>query len=297
MRAILLFLSFFLLSCATALAQVQANNPDPILICEVNPSGFAVFDLTVREGQITSTPSDFEYTYYMIQNDAINKHNPIAEPENYHNLSNPETIYVRVEDLITGDFAVVELELIIDEFPTINTNISILYAYELVSPDIGIFDLTEKIPEIIGSQTDLDVTFYESPIDAENEIDSILDPTAYENPHNPCSIWARVENSSGCFSIASFILIPKVVLSVPDFSATNIIIYPNPSKGFINIEYGLNLDFQVAVYSMKGELVLAKMQELDTGNIKLDLTNLNSGIYLLTLTSNKTTIVKRIVKK
>lgn len=70
--------------------------------------------------------------------------------------------------------------------------------------------------------------------------------------------WTRVEICSGCFVIAGFVLIPKVIMSIHDFTAINIVVYPNPGIGILNIKSGLNVELEVLVFNLKGQLLISE---------------------------------------
>ena len=60
----------------------------------------------------------------------------------------------------------------------------------------SIFDLTITEPEILGTQTDLTVTYYETQSDAETGVNAIPNPTSYENTGNPQTLFARLSDAS-----------------------------------------------------------------------------------------------------
>ncbi len=64
--------------------------------------GIESFDLTVSTAQIDPANT---ITYHLSQDDAENNINPISDPENYINISNPQTIFIRVDN---GDCFVVD---------------------------------------------------------------------------------------------------------------------------------------------------------------------------------------------
>ena len=95
--------------------EIENENPfecfiegDELEACSDSNDGFATFDLTQAFAQCTQPPAII-LSYFETISDADNNVNAIANPEAYTNLTNPQTIYVRVE---AGDnFEVFELEL------------------------------------------------------------------------------------------------------------------------------------------------------------------------------------------
>ena len=66
----------------------------------------ATFDLTEKELEILGSDqsaSDVNISYHSSQNDADNDMNPIANPTDYQNTTDPQLIYVRVENLNAPD--------------------------------------------------------------------------------------------------------------------------------------------------------------------------------------------------
>lgn len=70
------------------------------------------------------------------------------------------------------------------------------------------FNLNEANAEISVNHLNETITYYESQLDAENESDAILSVINYVNQVVSIdSIWARVENSNGCYAISQMNLI------------------------------------------------------------------------------------------
>lgn len=72
-------------------------------------------------------------------------------------------------------------------------------------------------------------------------------------------------------------------LSSSDFENDNVItIYPNPSNGIFNLESQENMSIEV--YDIIGKLILS--QKLSVGTNSFDISNFNSGVYLLKVTND-----------
>ena len=74
---------------------------EDIIICDEDLNGFFQFDLTQNNSLILGDQiaSEFNLSYHLSQEDADTGDNPIVNPETYNNLSNPQTIYVRLESI------------------------------------------------------------------------------------------------------------------------------------------------------------------------------------------------------
>lgn len=85
-----------------------------------------------------------------------------------------------------------------------------------------------------------------------------------------------------------------LVLSSDNFTQNSLMVYPNPTKGFVNIQTLETVS--VEVYDMIGKLILSKKIENEFQN--LDLTNFPTGIYLLKATNtNGFTQTHKIIKE
>ena len=76
----------------------DTTTPTPLVIGDFDDDGFEVFDLTDIIPQFTNDPFVLDITYYETLQDAETASNPIATPENYTNVTNPQTIYVRFQN-------------------------------------------------------------------------------------------------------------------------------------------------------------------------------------------------------
>ena len=72
-------------------------------------------------------------------------------------------------------------------------------------------------------------------------------------------------------------------------------IYPNPTLNYISIK---NLDFNslITIYNLTGQLVYSETNA-NNKNKTIDLSRLNSGIYLLNISNNNNSYTYRIIKK
>ena len=73
-------------------------------------------------------------------------------------------------------------------------------------------------------------------------------------------------------------------------------IYPNPTSGELRIENGELRISSVEVYDVYGRKLQSKIVNLQS-KIVIEISNLNSGIYFIKITSETNEIVKKIVKQ
>jgi hypothetical protein len=109
----------------------QVTSPDPLIEC-VSNSDFAFFDLTTSIPQIVGSANDLAVTFHENQSDADTNNNVIAVPTNYGNITNPQILYFRAEDMTLGCYTTGTLELIVDEcfnINDINTELNLVNIY------------------------------------------------------------------------------------------------------------------------------------------------------------------------
>lgn len=200
-------------------------------------NGFASFDLTVNTPMALGDQNseNVVVTYHEAQDFAEQGINPIAVPSNYTNLTNPQTIYVRIEDPETGCYDLFNSDndvnntftLSVEALPNVNTPSDLEVcdndAVEDPFPQT-IFDLTDKEPEIVGVSIvpdNLVFTYYESQTDLDNATNEIQDPTQYTNISQPQEIYVKVTDNATdnqCFDSTTFTI---NVLPLPSPSETN----------------------------------------------------------------------------
>jgi len=80
---------------------------------------------------------------------------------------------------------------------------------------------------------------------------------------------------------------------VDNFVLNNAVkMYPNPVQNTLSIQSSLPLT-RVQVYSLLGELI----KEFTNNFSRIDLSDLNSGIYMIKIHSNQFSVTKKLVKK
>ncbi|OFX56584.1 MAG: hypothetical protein A2046_13445, partial [Bacteroidetes bacterium GWA2_30_7] len=76
----------------------------------------------------------------------------------------------------------------------------------------------------------------------------------------------------------------------------NISMYPNPTKGMLNITIeGLNNDATLSIIALSGKVILNETLSSETTKKQVDFSKLPKGIYAVKLTSGNVVKVSRIV--
>ena len=200
--------------CRTTGSFVLVVNPLPQLVVPTvlevcddgTPDGLTQFDLTEKDDEIKGGNPDYSITYYLSQADADSETNPLPIP--YTNISNPQTVFARGQDINTGCYTTVALELNVSPSPLAITPQDLTYC-DPDSDGFGVFMLTDRDLEISGGVSGVIISYHENLSDAENEINALSSP--YTNIDiNTQTVFARVENpavSTLCASIVELVLV------------------------------------------------------------------------------------------
>ncbi|MEI6879888.1 MAG: PKD domain-containing protein [Bacteroidota bacterium] len=75
-------------------------------------------------------------------------------------------------------------------------------------------------------------------------------------------------------------------------------IYPNPSKGILNIENATKNISSVQVFDITGQLILESTIENDNSKVSLDISNYKNGLYIIKINSVEgNSIIKKVLKQ
>jgi len=74
-------------------------------------------------------------------------------------------------------------------------------------------------------------------------------------------------------------------------------VYPNPASSYINIRGIAESEAQISIFNMQGSLVSHFIVEKGSINERIDIQNLNSGVYFIQFTSNTEMVQKRFIKE
>src|SRR5690606_2888543 len=132
------------------------------------------------------------------ENVELSLHASLEDLENWWNIeydhpltaypatSNPQTIYVKVQDFNSDCFTVKTFELIETNAPTLPTPTNYTLCDDEVTDGFTQFDLTTKGAEIYTGE--FPIAYYTSYQDAENELNQIVVVDNYTNLTNPQTI-------------------------------------------------------------------------------------------------------------
>ncbi|MBF8151622.1 hypothetical protein ITJ86_17135, partial [Winogradskyella sp. F6397] len=200
-----------------------AIQPTQLSLCddlgEVPGDEFTVFDLTVKNSEITGGNGSWSVDYYETNADAVAQVNAIPDPTQYTNTeingqgANPQTLFAVVTDTNTGCVDMVTLTLRVLPNPT-PTPSDLLPNIELcddvnTGDGVEVFDLTENELLILNGEPGVTASYYERLDDANSGNNAIADPTQYTNTETPeQEIYVRVTNDvTGCYALVDFTII------------------------------------------------------------------------------------------
>ncbi|WP_323787319.1 gliding motility-associated C-terminal domain-containing protein [Psychroserpens sp.] len=175
-------------------AEPVANPVPDIVTCDdISGDEIEDFDLEIQTATLLGTqdPTEFNVTYHLTLAEAQQGINALTSP--YTNVSNPQTIYVRIEDAnATFCFATTSFDLIISG-PTPTAEMD---TYPVCDDDLdglGVFDLPSRDAIVLGGQSaaDYTVSYYATLADAEAGTGALTSP--YNSP--TATIFVRVESN------------------------------------------------------------------------------------------------------
>ena len=228
-------------------------NPDniPLDIKQCDADGTddnaTAFDLTVHESMFIGPQTDVALTYHLSMNDMITGENPIATPEAYNNISNPQTIYLRMTNTVTGCFTNETFSIYVEDALLAGTPADLTLC-DNNGNGVQLFDLWENNSLLTNGDTNINVTYYASQEDADNRANAVSRFYANSVAYTIETIWARFEYFTGCFGygLAPFTLniLPPLdfgyTLDVVDFTDNNNAIHISMHNGNDAFEFSLD---------------------------------------------------------
>uniref|UniRef100_UPI00404A22EB choice-of-anchor L domain-containing protein n=3 Tax=Flavobacterium sp. TaxID=239 RepID=UPI00404A22EB len=193
---------------------IEANEPDDLTFCD--SSGTGIFDLTQNTPIVLELlTEEFIVTYFNTEEDAIDNINPITNPEEYTNISNPEIVFIRVSSTVSDCFVTSSFEL----------NVQDLTPFFDFTNDANICEGEDIILLVTPTNfTEADEITYSWTFNT--------DPLTFDTPSIVVSepgIYEVTVNNSGCTNFANMELIvtPELILTpIDDVFSCNEYILP-----------------------------------------------------------------------
>ena len=187
------------------------TQPSDYIVCDDNNDGVScLFNLGTKDSEI-SVQSGIQITYHLTLTDSQTNSNAISKTVPYCNVSNPQTIFVRVfNPLAPTCSSYTSFKLIVNPKPVAN----LPQDYHLCAPIFGatsaVYNLTSVVtPQVLGSTlppSNYSVTYYESLLDAQGPTAAITPASAYSSGTR--TLWIRIaNNATSCFDIITVKLV------------------------------------------------------------------------------------------
>ncbi len=205
----------------TAIAPATIQN---IFICDntsygTESDGKVIFDLTQNESFILNgqSSSEFSVTYYTDSSFT----NQITTPAHYVNINVVETIFVKITTPANQNcFASTSFVIQVYSLPIVNPAVSLKQCDD-DNDGFSAFNLAEAEQLLVTSTIGLAFSYFETAIDAQNNVDEIFTSTAYTNQVVSSDvIYVRVQNENGCFRVVPLSLIVSTTFIPISFQRT-----------------------------------------------------------------------------
>ncbi|TXE07083.1 T9SS type B sorting domain-containing protein [Seonamhaeicola algicola] len=163
--------------------------------------GTETFDLSTKNAElIANIPfTNYTFSYHFSETDARSNVGAINAP--ISNTSNPQAIFVRIDDTDTDCFAYTTFNLIVNEAPNATPPTPLEVCDSDDTPDgYTVIDLTVKDSEISGGNSNFMVSYHYNALDASTGSNPI--PGSYVNTNTPTdTVYVRIVNvNTGCFN-------------------------------------------------------------------------------------------------
>jgi len=214
------------------------NTVDPSRICDNNGDGLGVFDLTSRESEIIGNrPFNCVVTWHATVADAMNGGNIINNPSSYMVSTNPDVVYLRMFNTVSGCYAISELQLIVTQPPLI-TDVD---DYLFCENEDSTVDLTEADNSFISPDAGAHlITYHETLQDANNNTNNLNGLFTYTA--TTTTLYVRVESqSTGCFSTDEFNVIIQPAPALPALDTYDMEVCDSDNDGVELIDVTQNL--------------------------------------------------------
>ncbi|MDT0558940.1 T9SS type A sorting domain-containing protein [Ichthyenterobacterium sp. W332] len=116
--------------------------------------------------------------------------------------------------------------------------------------------------------------------------------TSFTDVYAPGNFY-KIYTVDKAFNYSDEIVVSDTTLGFEENISLDFNIYPNPTKGIVNINANKEVISSVIIYDVLGKTILST-NEIDNG---INMSNLKNGIYIIKIRSDKATITKRIIKQ
>jgi gliding motility-associated-like protein len=180
--------------------------------CDDNGDSILNINLSNFDSGVTTATSNVAISYHLTESEALNNTSPLSGT--YTNFSNPDTIFARVYNTISGCFAVSEVTINIVLPPSLNSDLEVIDACDTDQNGFATFNLSSVIPDFTTTPNDFNISYHTSQADADNNVNAITNPNSYDNITPRIQrVYIRFESlTTGCANISPLDLYTNLLL-------------------------------------------------------------------------------------
>ncbi|MNK10885.1 hypothetical protein D3C87_289180 [compost metagenome] len=268
------------------LLRPNTNPLQPLITIDTdnNPTdGKTEIDLTILG---TSISDDYDPQYYHLHFFTSDNNMPITDPTSY-TASNGETLYYILDSITTTCTSSGNIEIII-----------LPQDYE-TPPPIGVTEQTFSEGETLADieLEGEDIQWYDNPGE---ETDFIFTP---KNGELPLPLTTLLVNGTTYYASQTIYGIESTnrlavtvlkTLGINDNQFTGMTYYPNPIKDVLTIVNNNDIE-TVNIVNMLGQTILNK--QINNSTAQMDLSSLQSGVYIVNITSGGKNKTIKVIKE
>lgn len=178
----------------TLIFDPEVNEPTDIIACDKDEKGYVVFDLTSKQFE-ASTSNNVNISFHESKNSAENGTGSIKNFDSYELKSyTSKTIWIRVEDKITGCANTTSFKITAQMRPFIELEEPLMICNFKNNPSAANLSLAYILLKRIFPYVDeIQLRFFETEADAENEINEITNINSYQPPRFPYIIYIKAK--------------------------------------------------------------------------------------------------------
>ncbi|MFL2623912.1 MAG: M43 family zinc metalloprotease, partial [Flavobacteriaceae bacterium] len=196
---------------------------DPLPACDDDGDGFAVFTLTEIDTAALNGQTGLAVSYHTTQLEA-EAGTPSIGPSYTNTTANSEQVWVRLTNTAADCYSIMPLDLIVNPLP-VPEPVSLAPECDDDFDGLQTFDLSSVASDVIGTQTDMVVSYHETDADAQAGV-SPLGNSYLTNTPDVDTIHIRLENTlTGCYNVVPLDLIVEplpTIASLPPYPLCDI---------------------------------------------------------------------------
>lgn len=228
------------------------QNPEALVTtlvqCDLgtNPDGITLFNLEEVVATFTENSSTLATTFYATAADAENQSNSL--PLLFTNQSNPQQLFVRTTNTLTGCYSISNLNLQVNLQP--NILITLPPQCDTDGTEDGFFNFDLNDAALPGNPAA--VRYFETAQDALTEQNAIGNPASYQNftPYTLQTVYARAETNNNCVRLYQISLLVNPLPNIdPNLDLEPELVCVNTPTFSTTIDAGLPAGFNPNTYT------------------------------------------------